>query len=99
MNDVKALPADTESRNRDITKDFSFTGAWVYANSRHVMETSTSAAVIITYARSCHIIPGCCPMEIRLSIQAVMRNDGTVKKSPRDIFFNDVRFMILFNPG
>ena len=55
---VNVFPIAIDSINNPITRDFMVLGAWVYENSRHVIDTSTSAAVKIAYARTCHAIEG-----------------------------------------
>ena len=39
------FPTVTDARKKPMTMDFILRGACVYENSRHVMETSTSAVV------------------------------------------------------
>ena len=43
--------------------DFIFRDACVYENSRQVMETRTSAVVMMAYASTCQLIDGVCPID------------------------------------
>ena len=51
-------------RNNPIIRDFMVFGAWVYENSRQVIDTNTSDAVKIAYAKTCQPIEGENPASI-----------------------------------
>src|SRR5687767_2299033 len=83
----KAMP---NSKYSPMTNDFIFRGAWVYENSRAVMETITSAAVSTRYAPICHEMCGVCPASMRSWAIAISANDGTVMNMPIAIFRSGV---------
>ena len=61
---VNVFPIAIDNIKNPIISDFIVFGACVYENSRHVMDTSTSAAVKIAYANTCHAIDGVYPKSI-----------------------------------
>src|SRR5436853_165364 len=82
---VKASPKETDARKRAMTNDFIRFGAWVYENSRQVIDTMISAAVSNVKARTCHPMVGCSPAAMRVSMKAGMIKEMAVRKRPMDI--------------
>jgi len=80
------FPRATDIRNSPIINDFIVLGACVYENSRHVIETKTSDAVRIAYAKTCHAIEGVRPASICDCRFPIIINDGTAKNRPILIF-------------
>ena len=55
---VIKLPSETDKRKNPIIIDLREFGAWVYENSRHDIDISTSDAVRIAYDSTCQPIDG-----------------------------------------
>ena len=85
---VNVFPIAIDSIKNPITSDFIVLGAWVYENSRHVIDISTSAAVRIAYAKTCHAIDGVWPKSIRFCKYPMIKKEGTVRNNPIFIYLN-----------